>query len=442
MIAAGRGRVALERRTLVVPAKDVLHVYRRDGTHTIRGKNIDVVYQRLLPYLRGSHDEEQLLDSVDTRHANTVQLLLRSLRTAGAIAFEYDDAGQRPIRTVLDDSEWAWPDEDGPMLAFVSPARAAEWLLALKNDDSLRHWTCLVLTRDTGDDTAAARERKAGYARWLLASVFDAAPPQPELWIFRLSDQDGSLTRLAHVRPASDEASLSTLADQLRLVRGADVDQLPLVVGTASSELFPTAITAYGLRFQDVRTFVCAHALVASRTDTNTDLLIADSRPAVEALALEREAAERCHADHLWEEVDALSIGGDHPNIAYLQQMLRLRRSTFPVLRATSPLGVVFVRSMVGELSAVSLVPEKALCEFLLKAVWKEFYASSELVAWSVPVCQHSSFTRPEDLERRVRAYRRLRAEDDARPGVVTRRLVWGLEAWCAEWRPAAEAMC
>ena len=459
--------VALDPRVRVVPAAGVLHVYSRRGDEEIRGRNVEVLHGRLEPYLHGTHSEEQLVAAVPPSRAGAVRSLLVKLREAGVLYSagseasaigrpgdgSWGDSGQdrrilerraSMVRLLLDDVRLPLPGE-GPVLAFLTPDRAAGWLLGIGGERDLpKNWTCIVVVPE-GHERVEEPElrRRAEYARWLLGTVFDPAPDSAETWLFRLSSPEGTLEGLARLtKGQSGQALFDSLSSQLGLVKAADCDQLPLVVLTPSQVLFPPSGSYYGLRLEEVRVRAATDCLltakmgsaprVAERPGTGfRPVRSGVVKAAVEASSAEERASAGDLSNCRWEPVDLLSLPAEHPDIEYLQGVLRLRRRAFRAERTVGPGGAVLLRCSGGSPRAASLLPHKAVADLLLKAVLEEFYATWPGAALASPVSDHLRFAAEDELARTVRSsWARLSAAGSRSEAVCRRTAIWGREVW------------
>lgn len=431
-------RIRLDERSVLVAGRNVLYAYGRTATHTIRGRNVGALYRRLEPYLAGRYTQKQLLAAVPTGQATAVRSLLSRLEEKRLL--RSDECVERPepdggVRIALDGR--AVPD-DPKTLAFLPADVAGAWLLRVDPRSLQDRWICIVVVPETADVLAPSeRIRRMRYARWLLGTLREEdAARRSEARVYTLSD-NGILTLQAHIGVDAGCPPLSSLAEQLRLVRGASVDQLPLVVATASHSYLRPVVTRYGLRFVDVEHAALIEFLAecilnetpetSSQDNRRHRMAIADSPTALEARLIEDAAASELVAHSPCDEVDLLRLHSAHPDVGYLQRVLRLRSPVMPVLRHESPEGIVLLRCPRSHLSAVSLIPEKASAELLMRVVWKEFYPAARVDGEPTPACSYAAFVTEVVLRERVDRLRPTLAGGTLRWQELS---AWGMTAW------------
>lgn len=468
MTSCAGGPLARDPRVRVVPRKDVLYVYSRRGTDEVRGRSVERLHRRLEPYLDGRYSEEELVAAVTPSHAGAVRSLLGRLRESGALFPLEPEASAkgrhgegaggdrsrgvsiiedraREVRLILEARHLPLP-ADRPVLAFLDAGRAARWLLSIRDERDLpARWTCIVIVpdRDGPADETELRLR-AESARWLLGTVFDPAPGARGTRVFRFSASEGALVDLARLTGEESGPDLfDSLAAQLGLVRAADCDQLPLVVLTPSQALFPSATTYFGLRFEEVRLRAAGDCLLAAGQEPATSRggpvgswedapgPSGVSKAAVEAILAERRILAGDLPASGWERVDLLSLETEHPDIEYLQSVLRLRKRACPVERTVGPRRTVILRSPEGAPWSASPLPHKAIADCLLAAVFEEFYAPRDDQAAALAVSDPLRFAAPDEWERVLRARAadpgaaRWSSEPALRPISI-----WGRELW------------
>jgi hypothetical protein len=420
----------------VLPSEHVLHVINRRGAFDVKGRDVHRLHERLSPLLQGSHSEAQLLSGVPEPGAAALRAYLAAMREAGALRDaapgEAAPGGEPRVRLFLDGPLRRAVPHGAVHLCFATPREAGRLLLSLGRGRRLGgRLDCVV--DESGD--AGRRDQRAAYARWLLRNAVDVPGPEGRVRVFRLGE-DGTLARVAEARAGVEPHLIPT---QMGLVRFADVDQVPLVVATASHPFFPFELTACGLDYPTVREHLVrafvVHALRGARPGTLTDPagpdaapVFAPTLPELRALLVERAARNQARRAA---KVDLLSEPGDHASVRYLRDVLRLRFRALPGRASLGPDGVHRLRC--GTDCATSVLCEKALAEILFAAVLREYYPTLRgrkvLLATS-----HRAFASADALRGLVRRS----ADNTGVPGGTGARWVrrWGSGAWVAESAP------
>jgi hypothetical protein len=487
--AAADWRPRLAEACLVMPAADALHVVTARGSFDVRGRSLDRLHERLAPFLTGDRSESELLAAIPEGQRDAVRTYLARLRAVGAL----EDAGSRArlllpraLRKLgarrprvslripgarVDVSLDGLPgggSRPGIALGFVSASAAGELLVRAGLPGwRARRVTCVV-AGDASSVTDEELERRAGYARWLLGSG-DALGDSHALNVYTLDPDAGTLHRTLSLDPAIP-AEMADLPDRLGLLRAADVDQVPLVVATASHRFFPHSVAAFGLELPAVRAHLLRafllplllpsrHPADASglRTGTagaalrtfapsnswagwNPALTTAASLDGLHLMLLEEHAAARAADDPPeWRDVDLLAGDGEHPALDYLRGVLRLRHRELPGRIATTPDGLTLCSAAGAE--ARSFLPARARAQVLLAAAWREFYGSGHVgdaLAAAAPVCEPEAFASPAALRRVVRRAASALGGDAGVPIGVRRLRCWGVTFWAGALMPVA----
>jgi hypothetical protein len=470
--------------SLVLPADGVLHVLGRRGVHDLKGRQVDRLHERLVPYLHGAVEEEELVRAVPAPQAAAVRSYLAGLREAGALA---DPAAEPPpadpesvlapldalspgctrvrfragTRTAeVDIGGAAAPDSEAGVLrvCFVSTAQVRSVLLAPAGPAGR---TTYVVVEDGTAVEEGEAELRAAYARWLLRNELDVLPDRDRFRLFRLDSATGELERLALVED-EDVRRLRTLPEQLGVVRAAEVDQIPLVVATATHPLLDGRVTTFGtsvaaaqrhcLRAFLARVLLSRGAgttpvtplagrlgeprrswVSASPWKPSTKLAVAACR--LELLLelgarwAERRAEERGVS---WQSTDLLRVRSSHPATTYLQEVLRMRLPALSGEIACGEEGVFLVRA--GAHRGRSFVRSHALAEVLLRAAWEVFYGGCRVPGGhrrAIPACSPLDFEEPGEL-RRVLGDRVVAMARRAEPAALeaARLRCWGVSAW------------
>jgi hypothetical protein len=227
-------------------------------------------------------------------------------------------------------------------------------------------------------------------------------PGQPRLRVYRLHE-GGTLTRLAMAGP-SPGGHVHPLADQLRLVQWADVDQVPLAVLTSARSPLGPGPAAMGaaepvVREYLVRQLLAALILAAPGTAPapaparrfqrgplggrlelepvelpapfTLDWLCAGSLGELQVALAERAAASARREPLRWRPVDLLREPSASGEVAYLQQVMAVRRRVDGWLAETAAGLWLYVA---GGSRGASFARDQALAHCLVREVWREFY--------------------------------------------------------------------
>jgi hypothetical protein len=449
----------LDDRSLILAQKDVLYVFNRRGAFDLRGKDIEALHARLAPHLQGTQCEEALLAAVPPASAGPLLSYFDKLRQVGALRTATEPTGPAGDATLpLDElgparwrGQFAWREHcveislNGPWpaprtervarLEFLDPQDAGRWLCQLRAPGcGLGNQACVVETPVAETISAEVLRRRASYARWLLGSGFDVERRERAL-LFELDAQSGELRRRVVLDDDGPAHALRTLPDQIEILRSDGINQLPLVVARAAHPFFAPEVRRIGLDKATVRKHLLRDFLMqvdqgaAEPEPGSTAPLVAGSRCELAILLLEREAERRAACEELrWTEVDLLAQEELHPEIRYLQSILRLRQRALPARRAVTHDGAVSFE--LGSHHALSFVPARAVAEILLGVTWELFYGPSGGEA-PRPALDLRSFAEPAEL---LRIAARLRRRPSARstPGLRAVRR-WGMTAWTEE---------
>jgi len=445
----------LDDRSLILAQKDGLYVFNRRGAFDLRGKDIETLHARLVPHLQGTHGEEALLAAVPPAAAGPLRSYFDKLRQVGALRTDTEPAGKaaRPLDElgptcrrgrfawrghcveISLDGPWPAPRTEGvARLEFLRPEDAGRWLWQLRAPGSgLGNQACVVETPVAETLSAEILRHRASYARWLLGSGLDVERRERAL-LFELEAQSGELRRRVVLDDDGPEHALRTLPDQIEMLRSDGIDQLPLVVARAAHPFFAPEVRRIGLDKATVRKHLLGDFLMrvdrGAAEPGSTAPLVAASRCELAILLLEREVEKRAAREELrWKEVDLLAQEEPHPEVRYLQSILRLRRSSLPTRRAVTRDGAVYFEH--GPHRALSFVPARAVAEVLLDVTWELFYGSSGGEV-PLPALNLRSFAKPSELLRIATRLRRLGARFT--PGLRAVRR-WGITVWTEEYR-------
>lgn len=445
--------LCLDDRSLILAQKDVLYVFNRRGAFDLRGKDIEALHARLAPHLHGTHGEEALLAAVHPAAAGPLLSYFDKLRQVGALRIATEPAGE--AARLLDElgpacrrGRFAWRGHcveislDGPWpaprtegvarLEFLSPQDTGRWLWQLRAPGcGLGNQACVVETPVAETLSPEILRRRASYARWLLGSGFDIERRERAL-LFELDVQSGELRRRLVLDEDGPEHALRTLPDQIEMLLSDGIDQLPLVVARAAHPFFVPEVRRIGLDKATVRKHLLRDFLI--RIDRgvaesgSTAALVANSRCELAILLLEREVRRRAACEELrWTEVDLLAQEELHPELRFLQSILRLRRKALSARRAVTRDGAICFEQ--GPHRALSFVPARAVAEILLGVTWELFYGSLGGEA-PRPALDLRSFAAPAELLRIAARLRRPGTRSS--PGLRAVRR-WGMTAWTEE---------
>lgn len=471
----------LANHSLVLPADGVLHVFGRRGVHDLKGRQVDRLHERLAPHLHGTVSEDELVRAVPTPQAAAVRSYLEGLREAGALAdpagppladpesvlAPLDALGPGCTRVRFRAGNWTAEVDIGGAAArapeagvlrvcFVTAAQARGVLLAPTGPAA--RTTYVVVEGGTTLEESEAEVRVA-YARWLLRNELDVLPDRDRFRLFRLDSATGELERLALVED-EDVRQLRTLPEQLRVVRAAEVDQIPLVVTTATHRLLGGCVTGFGTsaaaaQRHCLRVFL-AHVLRSPGAGTVPMVPLAgrlgeprrswvpasawkpSMRLTVAACRLElllelgAQWAERRSSGVSWRSADLLRVPSSHPATAYLQEVLRMRLPALPGEMACGDEGVFLVRAAAHR--GCSFVRSHALAEVLLRATWEVFYGGCRVPGGhrrAIPVCSPLDFEEAGELRRVLNSRVVAMARTGEAASLEAARLrCWGVSAW------------
>lgn len=488
------GALQLDGHSLILPRPGVLYVFGRRGAFDLRGKNVEALHARIAPHLQGTHSEDALLAAVPPANAGALRAYLARLRQAGVLRTlaPPEKPGETLPASALGpgaprgrflwrgqavevslDGPLAGPRPAGASLEFLRPGEAGDWLLALgapRNPPGCR--LCVVEEPALENLSVADLKRRADYARWLLGAGTDlsADPERGEsARVYELSAATGELRRLAEIGRDRPEHSLATLPQQVGLIRGDDVAQLPLSVVAASHRFFAPAARHAGLDHatvsgQALRDFLVRADLAEAaqqggrvaffRGEPGSSLArglrldlpvsavlglpVAATREELETVLLERLSA------HLAEEgttsvpetaeVDLLASSGGSPAVRCLREILRPRLGRLPARWTETAEGAAIVQAAGHR--AVSFAPEKAVAEVLLAVVWDRFYGLAGAGGEAPrPALGYGGLAGRQDLRRRAAAQRKALRGRPERFNVAVRAVRrWGVTAWTGGW--------
>jgi hypothetical protein len=470
---------------IVLPGDGILHILTPRGAFDVKGRDAHLLHERLCPFLQGTHTEADLLAGVPPLLASTIQSYLGRLRLMGALREEVFlnpgtalphamhslgaanpvlscRVGSLRVRVSLREPATTRPGD--LHVCFVAPEQAAQFLLRLGR----LGWrpgrlTCVVVDPAPGLPTHDVLDQRAEYARWLLRHELDVLPDRPRFQLFRLDPLGGTLERMVSAE-AEDGSDLSSVPDQIGLVRAlAGVDQLPLVVAQAFHAFFAHSVVGYGLDFPRVQEHLVKAFLARAPIRPGADMGYALRSGAVGArlrtydrvrvpfervtcatvaasfvslqLQLLEELADSRAAENgvAWEEADLLAGEADeHPSVAYLRGVLRLRMSRLPGRLAVTSDGLFICEA--GSRRARSFVRAKAVAEVLLDITWDEFYAPAAAGtqrAMPMALCDHEEFASAAQIRGFVQASTKELAANGEPIRILVRRLRrWGTRAW------------
>ncbi len=456
-----REAIDFDERIPVVRAVGALYVYGRDETKEIRGGSVCAMYERLEPYLRAGCTEQEILEAVPASHWDAVRSLIAALRQtallsrppAGSATWGPVLDGARPsgkpVRFVIRgrpvdvyvDGPSAVPEGNAvvSVLTFAGKEAAAKLLLDIREDgDIARPWTCIVVVEEARRPLGAAdREHRLYVARWLTASTFSPGDKARELLVFEWRGRTGTLSRRARVSVGSAAHPLSSLLTQLNVVNLTKVPQLPLVTATASHPFFCPTTSSLGLRHQEVGRTAAAEFLgsccgPADPGEPAPLTAVERSRGLAEAAVVERLLGSAGPSGRVLRMFDALELVSRHPDILYLQRIVRLRRGRLAVRRVAACPGICRLECNDPAVSAVSLSSERALAELLAKVIWGDFYAGERLDGVLTMALPHDSFLDRVQLERRLRRVMRNEAARGLANVAASPFRVWGTTLWMA----------
>lgn len=479
---------------MIFPGENVLYVLSRLGSFELRGRRIHVLHERMQRYFDGAHTEGELLAAVPSSQAPALRTYFARLREVGALSTgtsrqHSQERSQvreprRPAAHTLPAAEQvatALPARrrdvaDQPhRLLFATPEQAGRLLLRFPNRTGAS-LTCVVAEPfEKGPHSVEQLEQRAVYARWLRRNQRHVAGPERRLRLFRLDGGTGALTRMLDVRE-SEATGPSTLLDRLDVIRRADVDQIPLIVLTASHPYFRPTVNGYGVSYPLVHSYT-ARAFVArallwptkskpfctfrsgalgapartyvpvrvARAQT-ASMLTAPSWLQLRFHLLEEFVSRSLPAEaaEVWAEVDILREQCSNPAVVLLQDMLRLRLPSLWVHAGMTSHGLSVFRHQ--GLAGSSFIREKAILELLLAAAWAEFYAEAPVSDSSPPsmACDPLDFVTAEELNHLVKTLvSRLRRQGESARVVVRRLRCWGTAVWvgalasCPAYAPA-----
>ena len=457
-----REAIDFDERIPVVREAGALYVYGRHETKEIRGGSVCALYERLEPYLRAGCTEQEILEAVPASHQDAVRSLLAALREtallsrppAGSATWGPMLDGARPsgkpVRFVIRgrpvdvyvDGPSAVPEGNAvvSVLTFAGKDAAARLLLDIREDgDIARPWTCIVVVEEEERHPlgASEREHRLFVARWLTASTFSPGDKACQLLVFEWRGRTGTLSRRARVSVGSAAHPLSSLLTQLNVVNLTKAPQLPLVTATASHPFFRPTVSSLGLRHQEVGRTAAAKFLGACCGPADPGepaplTAVESSRGLAEATVVERLLGSAGPSGRVLRMFDALELVSRHPDILYLQRILRLRRARLPVRRVAACPGIYRLECNDPAVSAVSLSSERALAELLAKVIWRDFYAGERLDGVLTMALPHHSFLDGVQLERRLRRVMRNEAARGLANVAASPFRVWGTTLWMA----------
>jgi hypothetical protein len=458
--APAEGLLSLAPDNWIVSTDAQLYVLNRRGVFTFRSKHIGRLHQALEQHLNGTLTEQSLLASVQAAQAPAVRSYLQKLREAGALtgdSFESREdgavtlemlrnvlplagrhgpvcatvvAGRRRIFVALRGPLRRSPGKYTSQIVFCSAEEIRKKLLALSHRRMHSHAITYVVD---ADDTEL--EQRLATAHWLLNLEPLAAPEHSWFQVYMRPGQGLTLEKVLRIRDFLRSEG-NSIADRLQLIAPADVDQIPLVCLEAKHALFAVSAVRFGLDDRAVRAELLREFVVrASLGDSVLGGPVAGSLLALRAKALEAWAREHAVPRAAPTEVDLLTEEYSHPDLKYLQSVLRLRRATIPATTFVSPEGFYVYRQ--GGASSASFLQWRAVRDLLLSVAWSLFYPDSSIAALPSNSDDFTSFAPLAQIRATVAAIEtQLRESDKIRELVYRRVPGLGVTAYAGGFEP------
>lgn len=479
--------LSLSPDVMIVPGEDVLHVINRRGAFDLRARNIHHVHERLAGLLDGRWGEDALVAAAPSG-ADAVRAYLARMREVGALveidpdqtdesrngsadapelralgeglrSASFEAHGLR-VHVSLDGHDPRAAETHDLVVSFVAPREAGGLLLS--SDRWLpraRRVTAVATVQ--GDGAGPDWARRAAVARWVLRNELDVMDGAPRLRVFVHDEARGTLARSAVVH-ASGELTSRTLPEQLRVLRPAGADQLPLASVTASHFLFDFAVTRFGADSNELRAGVlrafAARNLVRAAAEAGGcrfrlgpipapvrafgETLVDPARVAampvvgslqeLRAYALERLAEERFDdgAAARWSDVDLLAEAAAVPALAPVAEALRLRGTSVDA-RVTQAEGLYIFEA--NGRRGRSFFRAKAAGDLLLAVAWDALHEGAPAHVLAEPpvlACDYEAFVSRVEL-RRVVNHELSRGA--GRKLVARKAEMWGLAGWVGD---------
>lgn len=427
-------RLMLDPGARILSDAEGLQLVHRRGTFRVRGNGINVLHERVAPFLDGRFTRTQLLRAAGDRAA-ALKNYLRRLDECGVLykghgldslppAFPQACCGIQSLRigrhriAVTLAGEEA-EDSSSWRLSFAD-RRQIERRLISTGEQRLCAGRVWIITE--GDTDEAELRRRAVIARHILAVKLGQGLPR-DLCIFELAAQRWHLRRLGELK--AGERGGTPLPQQLQWIRLNEAPQLPLVslvgelVGHGRQRL------ACGLQFDQVRQrlmieFLGREALLDAADRgllTCTVTQLGKNIAAGQVVPLTREEAARAVLSetlsgcteqlvaawalglrqNIGSEVDLLTIAPPSERAALLQSALRLRLRSLPARLEDGMAPLVVLRLANFAVARIGL--EEAVVEALLRMTARHF-----LDAQSEPIICAPSACRGKTVCRRLRA--------------------------------------
>lgn len=431
----------------IIPSRGQLLVLNRLGIFHLRSNGIDRLHRALEPYINGAHGEQDLVASVPENRRKTVADYLRKLREIGAVI----------VRSARSTSG-AYVSLEGPVrfpptrhtsyLFFVNVQQIRTILLARNSHGFARRSVTYVVDtrRLSGRDQDAC---KIAVASW-LTNIQPRSWEGPWVRIYAMGDDGLTIREVFRIR-GSKPSDRRAMADSLHLIEAADVDQVPLICFVARHSLFAEAICRFGLdalplRKELIRTFAARNALVEYGPGQTVELEgrkgrrlqlpasevarwpIAGSLLLLRAKALELRAQACLQPPDNASEIDLLTEGSSHPDLAYLRDILRLRIGRIEARYYSTDAGLHVYEA--ANRRGASLLRAKAERDLLLVIAWDIFYAG--IVAAALPSTDDfDKFATAAQLRSEIyRVERYFRRSGELQEFVHTRIRALGVTAW------------
>lgn len=480
----------LDPHSLVFTSEHILHIVNRRGRFDLKGKNIHLLHERIASRLNGTLREEELLAAVPLSQKPAVRSYLLRLREVGVL-LEVRSSNNRLHGEALKLLGAAVPklqcqigdhlvdillEGNAPMntagatlsLRFVSPMQAGKSLLTIGGREKPVGSRVLIVVESA--PTTIEVERRADYARWLLAGELSVSPGDGRLSLYRLSSSQESLTRLAVVEKGGSAAS-GTLPQQLSLIKQADLDQAPLVTAVAEHPFYRARVARFGVTDEAVHeqileTFISQiwmesdewaegqlmlytgdlgaplSTYRSTRLDSHrfTEPLLAPTWMQLRLRMLEHWANRRASGSPpLWRRTDLLDRNPAPPLIRYLIGVLRRRASHLYAFMTQTSEGLTCLR--VGQNQEVALIGQEALTRILLRSVWQEFYAERYDGLKATPAVRLIDVASLSQLHHEAKALENA-LHGMQKPRILVRRICcWGRTVWMGSFQdPILEA--
>jgi hypothetical protein len=396
-----------------------LHMIGKRGHFVLRGRNVEKLHSALLPVLQRGVPFDELLHSVPHRYRSVLEKYLDHLRGGGLLA---EPALERSV-------------------SLVRPVQASEALLDIqKQFDSNRTLVC-------GDwmDTDDAHQIYS----WLKSAPHSDATNAFRVYSLERETYPPQLKLVLSLRSLEE---CSQIPEQLRIVKFANVSQVPLVVLVAQHALFASGTISVGLRFPDTYDaaligFLSDIAPLDARSrrwkSFGTDRILGPRAASMTTdrrihltMALLEKHASACIAlgketAHVRTTCRLDSVRSEHPDLRYLSTVLRLANcdASADVVQFRNGLSVFSWNGI----STASFFRKKALRDLMLAAVAKSYYPGHGRVAVAAakPRYDFSDFGSARELRSAIATYRSYCTANQYAVSVDYRKAsCWGRSYW------------